>query len=396
MMTTQMESDLVGSGTAPRPTSAMCRRVLLASALATLAAASRAKPAGANQPTASLPTARVQADDGLNLRVEPRVTATVIAVLPYRSLVEVRGAAADGSGLAWLPVRTLGATLQEGWVAQQWLVPISPPPAPAAASPPADQPPAAVSTLTPLPTGLWFESLQLTKGSGEAQYVVADGVRYHVADLATLRVLDLGGYRLISDKALSQLRAGPPLQLRPGTLVRGRDGRVWLVGAGGQRQWIPDLDTFYALGFAWAQVHQTADWALARVPVSVPVERPLRPASEAVSWARARLGLRRWNRLCQQFAEAAYGTTRQYLTAWAARQRLIVDPSPGGWARAPLGALLFFRPHWSNDQNGHVGLHLGAGRMVSATYTGVRVTDIPGDSYWQRLYAGWGLPHFDV
>lgn len=55
---------------------------------------------------------------------------------------------------------------------------------------------------------------------------------------------------------------------------------------------------------------------------------------------------------------------------------------------AAARALAFFRPDPTNHGYGHVGISLGAGRMISALAR-VTVTRVAGSRYWSALYAGW-------
>ena len=103
----------------------------------------------------------------------------------------------------------------------------------------------------------------------------------------------------------------------------------------------------------------------------------------AISWAsglRGSVGYAWW---CQRFVENAFNTQGRFASAWRAAQGLGLR---AGWA--PRGALVFFRPHWSNKGYGHVGISLGGTRMISALAS-VQDTDINASGYWRSLYAGW-------
>jgi hypothetical protein len=93
--------------------------------------------------------------------------------------------------------------------------------------------------------------------------------------------------------------------------------------------------------------------------------------------------------LCQRFVEQAYGVSGRYPTAAAAARALTTRPGKDAWKSAPPGALLFFAPDASNAGNGHVGIALGNGTMISATSAGVR-EDRLDNPYWSRLFTGWG------
>lgn len=113
--------------------------------------------------------------------------------------------------------------------------------------------------------------------------------------------------------------------------------------------------------------------------------------SNAISYAMARVGAQEWNGACQRFVENAHGTSGRYRSAKDAAAALITNAG-GGIDSAPRGALVFFRPDRSNDYWGHVGISLGGGQFVSATYQGVQV-DGP-TKYWSGLYQGYGTPRF--
>ncbi len=81
--------------------------------------------------------------------------------------------------------------------------------------------------------------------------------------------------------------------------------------------------------------------------------------SRAADWARSQVGVVELSGLCETMVEAAYGTTGRYYDAnadWAAQQgRLHGDTNP------PPGALVFY----DVAPNGHVGISLGGGMVVS-------------------------------
>ena len=347
---------------------------------------SSARAVGAAPPSSVNPiaAARVASDSGLNMRTAPQMGAAVLRVLPFLAEVHIVGQAIESDGHQWVPIQLKPEQGgQQGWAARRWLVAL---------------PLGSVGIQSGGSSGTGLLSdpqrLRLIKGSSDAQYAALGGTRYHVADLDTLAALNLGGYEQVSDNVLASLREGPRLRLHPGGLLRDDAGRVWLIGNDRHRHWIPNLATFVTLGYMWEHVQQTPNWAVHRLPMGEPVVPPQGTVEQAITWSQLRVGHTRWNRLCEQFVEGAYGTSKVYLTAWRARQALVVDATPGGLDDAPVGALLFFRPDQSNDYDGHVGLHLGNGHMISATYTGVRETDVVQDQYWLGLYAGWGYPSF--
>jgi hypothetical protein len=108
--------------------------------------------------------------------------------------------------------------------------------------------------------------------------------------------------------------------------------------------------------------------------------------SSALEWARTQLGSTIWAYRCERFVEEAYGTRYIFTTAWIAAHHVTLHRT--SITAAPPGTLVFFGPDSANRDYGHVGLSLGAGKMLSALET-VEVTDVPKSHYWSSLYRGW-------
>lgn len=108
--------------------------------------------------------------------------------------------------------------------------------------------------------------------------------------------------------------------------------------------------------------------------------------SSALVWARTQLDSSIWAYRCERFVEEAYGTRYIFPTAWDAATHLPLKHS--SISSAPAGSLVFFGPDSANSGFGHVGLSLGAGKMISALNT-VRITDVARSRYWSNLYRGW-------
>ena len=209
-----------------------------------------AAPLASDTPIAA---GRVATSSGLNMRAAPQTGAAVLRVLPFLTEVYILGAEIERDGHRWVPIRLKpehGG--QQGWVARRWLVAV-----------PLHQ--------SAEPGGPGGPGLRLLKGSGPAQYAVVGGVRYLIADLTTLHTLRLGGYEQVTDAEIAALREGTTLRFHPGTLLRDDAGRVWQIGAGGQRHWVPDLATFNVLGFTWDRVQQAPDWAVGRLAQGTPL-----------------------------------------------------------------------------------------------------------------------------
>ena len=55
-----------------------------------------------------------------------------------------------------------------------------------------------------------------------------------------------------------------------------------------------------------------------------------------------------------------------------------------------IGALVWFTPNNGNGNAGHVGIYLGNGQFISATYNGVQTNDMTSWSTNVAPYEGWG------
>ncbi len=114
-------------------------------------------------------------------------------------------------------------------------------------------------------------------------------------------------------------------------------------------------------------------------------------AGAAVAWAKRMVGRQDWNNLCQRFIEEAYGTRGVYPSAADAARETVTRRGRDVWRDAPVGALLYFAADESNGFNGHAGVYLGSGRMISARPTGVQEERLD-TAYNQKLFVGWGEP----
>ncbi|MGP4112315.1 lytic transglycosylase domain-containing protein [Streptomyces sp. 4N509B] len=125
-----------------------------------------------------------------------------------------------------------------------------------------------------------------------------------------------------------------------------------------------------------------------------------RTCQEAIAAARreARSGDLDWHRLCLAFVAEAYGWRASgEATANAAWNRMLAtglahhdDPHP------PAGALLFYA---TDDEAGHVALHLGGGEVATNDIViDGRIDIVPLDDLtegrWNLTYRGWAPPEF--
>ena len=101
---------------------------------------------------------------------------------------------------------------------------------------------------------------------------------------------------------------------------------------------------------------------------------------------------------CLAFVANAYGSEYAgYDSAWDLAQSLTLN-GPSDPAAAPVGSLMFFGPNSYNEEDGHVGLSLGGGQMISANVPSASIPgvvlnypnpDVQSSSYWSQLYRGW-------
>ena len=114
-------------------------------------------------------------------------------------------------------------------------------------------------------------------------------------------------------------------------------------------------------------------------------------SERAISWARSRLGRQEWNNLCERFVEEAYGARNVFPTAADAGRALATHRGRDAWQNAPVGAPLYFVADATNGYNGHAGIYLGNGRMISATPNGVQEERLDTPYYAER-FLGWADP----
>ena len=123
---------------------------------------------------------------------------------------------------------------------------------------------------------------------------------------------------------------------------------------------------------------------------------PLSPAQKqsgekAVETALGYLGRYDWNNYCERFVEVCYGTKNLYPNAASAGRALVTHKGLSALGQAPVGAILYFGANASNQYQGHAGLYLGDGRMVSATPNGVKMERVDSPAY-SGQFVGWAEP----
>lgn len=123
---------------------------------------------------------------------------------------------------------------------------------------------------------------------------------------------------------------------------------------------------------------------------------PLSPAQKqsgekAVETALGYMGRYDWNNYCERFVEVCYGTKNLYPNAATAGKALATHKGMSALTQAPVGAIVYFAANAGNQQQGHAGLYLGDGRMVSATPNGVRIERVDSPAYAGQ-FIGWAEP----
>lgn len=125
---------------------------------------------------------------------------------------------------------------------------------------------------------------------------------------------------------------------------------------------------------------------------SAPISPGQKIAGEkATETALGYLGRYDWNNYCERFVEVCYGTRNLYANAALAGRALATHKGTSSLPSAPVGAILYFAANAGNQQQGHAGLYLGDGRMISATPNGVKVERVDAPGYAGQ-FVGWAEP----
>ena len=113
----------------------------------------------------------------------------------------------------------------------------------------------------------------LLKASGAEVDIMQGHERRWIPDPQTFNYMGLNWNAIvnISDAAWAAIPAGPPLPSRSdGTLLQGSAAVIYLM-QNGQRHAIPDLATLAALGYSLNNVQSVADADLSAIPLGAPV-----------------------------------------------------------------------------------------------------------------------------
>ena len=124
------------------------------------------------------------------------------------------------------------------------------------------------------------------------------------------------------------------------------------------------------------------------VPLS-PVQK--QSGEKAVETALGYMGRYDWNNYCERFVEVCYGTKNLYPNAATAGKALVTHKGMSALSQAPVGAILYFAANAGNQHQGHAGLYVGDGRMVSATPNGVKMERVDSPAY-SGQFVGWAEP----
>jgi hypothetical protein len=121
----------------------------------------------------------------------------------------------------------------------------------------------------------------LVKGSSDKVYVVLNDYRYWIPDDVTFGAMgyEWNNVRLIPDNDLNMIPEGgkfpsvpllfPPLKYPNGTVLKGSGDKVYVV-LNNYRFWIPDQQTFAAMGYNWSKLRQVSDNELNAIPERAP------------------------------------------------------------------------------------------------------------------------------
>lgn len=121
---------------------------------------------------------------------------------------------------------------------------------------------------------------------------------------------------------------------------------------------------------------------------------PEQPGREAIAaaWGIQNQGKPGWYDQCQLFVETAYGTRGQFTSALTAGNALLGKTPNRDLSKARPGDLVYFSADDTNNGAGHVGIYVGGGKMISATYAGVKVDDVANNPYWSSRLRGTVAP----
>lgn len=111
-------------------------------------------------------------------------------------------------------------------------------------------------------------------------------------------------------------------------------------------------------------------------PVSAGFTGDLKALPQNALRAAQDVGDQAFNALCQKFVEeATYGRSGLFPSAYAA-YRAQQKAARTDYQNIKPGDLLYFAPDASNGYSGHTGIYTGNGQMVSATYGGVKQSNV--------------------
>lgn len=117
-----------------------------------------------------------------------------------------------------------------------------------------------------------FPDGTLIKNSSPQVYIIVKGQRRWIPDPNTFNALGLNWNMIqtLPTNIVAAIPKGPDYPSLPGSLVKGSDPKIYLL-QNGVRRWIPDPETFEALGYRWNSIYQISDTALNQVPQGQPI-----------------------------------------------------------------------------------------------------------------------------
>ena len=122
-------------------------------------------------------------------------------------------------------------------------------------------------------TAVAYADGTLLKASGPQVDIMQGHERRWIPDIATFNYmgLNMSAVQTIPDSAWAAIPVGPALPSRAdGTLLKGSTAPIYVM-LSGQRHWIPDVATFNAMGYSFANVQSALDADLNAIPLGAQV-----------------------------------------------------------------------------------------------------------------------------
>lgn len=119
-----------------------------------------------------------------------------------------------------------------------------------------------------------YPEASLVKGSGPPVYIIVRGQRRWIPDSQTFDALGLnwGAIMQVPDSELESIPRGPDYPSLPGQVVKGTGPAVYLL-QNGYRRVVPDPETFEAIGLRWDSIRVIPDQALQLIPEAPQIQQ---------------------------------------------------------------------------------------------------------------------------